>query len=92
MLVGGEEGGSLTGGLDRQVRAMIRSTFGPRRLTGMLCKERAVDLERLSALVDDSRLQPAIDGIHPLEEAAVAMRRLEAGQVRGKIALVPALA
>lgn len=90
VLVGGEEGGSLTGGLDRQLRALLRSALGRRQLTGMLCKERATDLERLAALVDDSSLTPAIDGTHPLEDAAAAMRRLEVGQVRGKIALVTA--
>ena len=88
VLVGGEQGGPLTGGLDRQLRAALRSLFGRRRLTGMLCKERAVDLERLAALVDRSSLQPALDGSHRLEDAATAMRRLEAGLVRGKIAIV----
>jgi len=30
---------------------------------------------------------PALERTHPLEEAAAAMRRLEAGAVRGKVAI-----
>ena len=47
VIVGGEEGGSWTGGLDRQLRAMVLSWFVRQRLTSFLSRERAADLERL---------------------------------------------
>lgn len=87
VLAGGEEGGVLTGGMGRQLRALARSAFGRKRLTGMLCKERAADLERLADLVDVHAISPAIDSVVPLEGARDAMLRLEAGDVRGKVVL-----
>jgi NADPH:quinone reductase-like Zn-dependent oxidoreductase len=87
VLMGGEEGGSLTGGMGRQVRALVTSFVGRQRLTGMLCKERASDLERLAELVDSSRVVPLVDSTYPLERSVAAMRELVAGRVGGKIAI-----
>ena len=41
VLVGGEEGGSLTGGMGRQLRARILSLFVRQRLTSVMCRERS---------------------------------------------------
>lgn len=87
VLVGGEEGGNLTGGLDRQLRAQILSRFVSERLTGFLCKERASDLERLSELIEAGKVTPSIDRTYPLAEVPDAMRHLHDGQARGKVAI-----
>jgi NADPH:quinone reductase-like Zn-dependent oxidoreductase len=87
VIAGGEEGGNLTGGMDRQLRALTMSLFVGQRLTGMLCKERATDLERLAELVEAGKVTPHIDRTYPLAEVPDAMRRLAAGQARGKIAI-----
>lgn len=87
VLVGGEEGGSLTGGMGRQVRALVRSVLGRRRLVGMLCKERAADLERLARLVDSAAIAPVAATTYPLDRTREAMDELVAGRVRGKIVL-----
>jgi NADPH:quinone reductase-like Zn-dependent oxidoreductase len=87
VIVGGEAGGSLTGGLDRQVRAKALSLFVGQRLTGMLCKERAVDLERLGELIEAGQVTPSIGRTFPLAQAADAMRLLDDGKARGKIAI-----
>ena len=87
VIVGGEAGGSLTGGLDRQVRAKALSLFVGQRLTGMLCKERAADLERLGELIEAGQLTASIERTYPLAQAPDAMRHLEEGKVRGKIAI-----
>jgi NADPH:quinone reductase-like Zn-dependent oxidoreductase len=87
VIVGGEEGGNLTGGMDRQLRALTMSLFVGQRLTGVLCKERAADLERLAELVEAGKLTPHIDRTYPLAEVPDAMRRLATGQARGKIAI-----
>ncbi len=87
VLVGGEEGGSWTGGMDRMLRAAVLSAFGRQRLVPLVSKEKASDLERLAALIDDGTVVPSIDRTYSLDQAPEAMRHLEAGRVRGKVAI-----
>jgi NADPH:quinone reductase-like Zn-dependent oxidoreductase len=86
VIVGGEGGGRLTG-MARQLRAVALSPFVGQRLTMLTPKERHADLERLAQLVEDGRLVPAVERTYPLEDASSAMRRLESGQVRGKLVI-----
>lgn len=44
-------------------------------------------IEALKTLVERGQIRPVIDSVYPLEKAAEAQRRLEAGGVRGKIVL-----
>lgn len=88
VVVGGENGGRWTGGLGRALRAVALSPFVGQRLAMQITKETHVDLEVLRELVDAGAVRPAIDRTYPLEQAAEAMRRLESGAVRGKIAIV----
>jgi NADPH:quinone reductase-like Zn-dependent oxidoreductase len=87
VIAGGEEGGRVAGGIDRQLRAVILSLFVGQRLTTMLCKENAADLERLTELVEAGAVTPRIDRTYPLNQAPEAMRQLEAGRVAGKVAI-----
>jgi NADPH:quinone reductase-like Zn-dependent oxidoreductase len=87
VLVGGEEGGSLTGGMDRQLRALALSLFVGQRLTGVLCKERSADLERLTEFIEAGKMTPSIDRTYPLAQVQDAMHHLVAGDVRGKVAI-----
>ena len=86
VLAGGEQGGNLTG-MGRQLRAALLSPFLRQRLTLCLSKERASDLERLKVMIEAGQVTPALDSTYPLDRAADAMRRLVAGDVRGKIAV-----
>jgi NADPH:quinone reductase-like Zn-dependent oxidoreductase len=87
VIVGGESKGSLTGGFGRSLRAPLVSLFVRPRLTMLVSKEHHADLVPLSELIDAGRLTPRIDATYPLDQAADAMRRLEAGEVRGKISI-----
>jgi NADPH:quinone reductase-like Zn-dependent oxidoreductase len=87
VIIGGEEGGNLTGGLDRQVRALTLSMFVGQRLTSLLCKERSADLERLTELIEAGTVTPSVDRTYPLAEVPDALRHLAAGKVRGKVAI-----
>jgi NADPH:quinone reductase-like Zn-dependent oxidoreductase len=87
VIVGGEEGGSLTGGMGRQLRARALSLFVRQRLTTVLCKERSADLERLTELIEAGKLTPSVDRSYPLDQVAEAMAYLDAGKARGKIAI-----
>ncbi len=87
VIVGGEEGGNFTGGFDRQIRALALSLFVSQRLTMLASKERYADLEVLSPLIENGQVTPIVDKTYPLAEVPDAMRHLEAGHARGKIAI-----
>lgn len=86
VIVGGEDSGRWTG-LRRQLRALALSPFVRQRLTIRIPKETHADIERLAELIVAGDLMPVLDKAYPLAEAADAMRYLESGQARGKIAI-----
>jgi NADPH:quinone reductase-like Zn-dependent oxidoreductase len=87
VITGGEEGGSFSGGMNRQLRAVALSPFVRQRLTMFVARQRSADLERLTGLVEAGSVTPSVDRAYPLEQVRDAVRRLEAGQVRGKVVL-----
>ncbi|HWJ51987.1 MAG TPA: NAD(P)-dependent alcohol dehydrogenase, partial [Propionibacteriaceae bacterium] len=87
VLVGGEEGGNLTGGMNRQLSALVVSIFVRQRLTMVLAKQRASDLGRLTDLLESGTVTPRIDRTYPLEETAAAMRHLVDDHPLGQIAI-----
>jgi NADPH:quinone reductase-like Zn-dependent oxidoreductase len=87
VITGGEEGGSFSGGMNRQLRALAWSPFLRQRLTAFIARQRFSDLERLTFLIEAGNVTPSIDRSYPLEEAPDAVRHLAAGQVRGKGAI-----
>jgi NADPH:quinone reductase-like Zn-dependent oxidoreductase len=87
VMVGGEEGGRWTGGMDRQLRARMLSKLVRQRLTNFVARQRSGDLERLVGLIEAGSVVPHIDRTYPLDRAADALRALEAGSARGKLAL-----
>jgi NADPH:quinone reductase-like Zn-dependent oxidoreductase len=89
VIVGGEDGGNLTGGMNRQLRAMFLSPFVRQRLKSFVAGQKASDLEQLTGFIEAGQVTPSIDRTYPLAQAPEAMRRLEAGHVRGKIAITP---
>ncbi len=88
MLVGGEGGGDWTGGtIGRQLRARLASLLSSQRLTSVIAKERASDYERLAVFLESGQVVPSVDRAYPMAEAADAVRYLESGKVRGKLAI-----
>lgn len=87
VIVGGEQGGKWTGGFGRSLRAPALSLFVSQRLTMLASKERASDQERLTDLIEGGAVTPSVDSTYPLDEVADAMRHLEGGRVRGKVAI-----
>lgn len=87
VITGGEEGGPLTGGLDRQFRALALSLFVSQKFTMIIGAEGSEDLEYLGGLLDDGSIVPAIDRSYPLELVPDAMRYFDAGNAGGKIAI-----
>jgi len=88
VIVGGEEGGAVTGGFGRSLRAPLVSPLLRRRLKMLASKERASDLERILPFLESGQVVPSIDRSYPLDQAREAMQHLEAGRARGKVAIV----
>jgi NADPH:quinone reductase-like Zn-dependent oxidoreductase len=86
VIVGGERGDAVTG-MGRQLHARILSPFVGQRLTFIVNRERQADLERLGRLVEDGVVEPALDTVYPLDQAADAVRHLVAGRTQGKVAV-----
>jgi NADPH:quinone reductase-like Zn-dependent oxidoreductase len=87
VLIGGEGGEQLTGGMGRQLRALVLSLVVRQRLTMFIAKQRAGDLEEMLPLIQTGTVTPTVDRTYPLGQAPEAMRHLEAGEARGKVAI-----
>jgi NADPH:quinone reductase-like Zn-dependent oxidoreductase len=87
VLVGGEQGGNLTGGMGRSLRGLLLTPFVAQRFAMCISKERASDLERLAGFFEAGAVVPALGHTFPLDRAPEAMRLLDSGQVRGKVAI-----
>ena len=90
VIVGGESGGRWTGGIQRQIGATLLSPFVSQRLSMFISKETHVDIERLAELIENDQIVVAADTTYRLDQVPEAMRRLEAGEARGKIAVTVA--
>jgi NADPH:quinone reductase-like Zn-dependent oxidoreductase len=89
VIVGGEGGGKLLGGLERQLGATMRSPFVRHRLAMFVAKDNGRDVQTLLDLVEQGSLRPMVDRTYPLSEAAKAMQHLEDGHARGKVVVIP---
>jgi NADPH:quinone reductase-like Zn-dependent oxidoreductase len=87
VIVGGENGGKLTGGFGRQLRAVALSPLLRQRLTMLASKERGSDLDPLTNLIEAGQVTPSLERTYPLEQVPDALRHLEAKTVRGKLAV-----
>src|SRR5450830_1166336 len=87
VITGGEDGGNLTGGMNRQLRALVLSPFVRQSLTMFLGKVRSSDLERLIELIEAGTVTSSLDRTYTLDRVPEAIDHLEAGKVRGKVAI-----
>ena len=88
VIVGGEGGGRFTGGIGRQMRALLMSPFIRQRLTMFISNESHTHIERLAQFMADGRVTPALGRRYPLEDAPNAIADLEAGKASGKSVIV----
>lgn len=87
VIVGGEGGGRLTGGIQRQFGARIRSVFTRRRLGFFISSAASGDLHGLAALVDSGAVHSTVGQVFPLASVRTAMADLVSGRIRGKAVL-----
>jgi len=88
VIVGGEGGGKLAGGIGRQLRAMLLSPFIKQRLTTFMSKENHTFMESLAEYIERGEVTPAIGQQFKLDQVPEAMRQMAAGTLRGKSAIV----
>jgi len=84
VIVGGEDGGRITGGTGRNVRAILLSLFVRQRLTAFISKESSEYLGPLAAMLADGSVTPLIGARTDLAGVADAIAHLERHGVAGK--------
>jgi NADPH:quinone reductase-like Zn-dependent oxidoreductase len=77
---------------DAPIRSLSLSSTGEslfvrQRLAMLASKEDGSWFERLTPLIEAGQVVPSIDRTHPLDQVPDAMSHLEAGRVRGKVAI-----
>jgi NADPH:quinone reductase-like Zn-dependent oxidoreductase len=87
VIAGGETDGRLLGGADRQLRAIALSPFVGQKLGTYISSENAEDLIVLKELIESGKVTPAIDRTYSLTEVPDAIRYIEEGRARGKVAI-----
>ncbi len=87
VIIGGEGGGRWLGGTDRQLRALLLLPFVSQTLRSLFSTVVAEDLQLLRELLETGKVVPVIDSTYPLSGVPDAIRHLELGHARGKIAI-----
>lgn len=86
VIVGGEGGGRLTAGFERQVLgALVVSHVVRQRVRSLISHETRADLLTLGELIEAGRVMPVVTKTLPLERAAEALRDADEGHGRGKV-------
>ena len=89
VIVGGEQGGRVLGGIERNLRALLWSPFIGQRLTAMMASEHHDVIDRLVPMAASGAVAPAVDSVVDLDGVRDAMQRLVDGEVRGKVVVRP---
>lgn len=88
VFTGGEGGNRVTGGIGRQIRAVLMSPFLKQNLKMFVSGEKHSMMVRLSEFIQSGAVIPNIGRRFALNEVPEAMRWLEAGNAEGKILIV----
>ena len=88
VITGGEGGGRFTGGIGRQLRAVMLSPFVSQRLTMFISKEHHSYIDRLAAHMESGDVVPAVNERFGLADTPDAIRQLERGGIAGKAVIV----
>lgn len=86
VMVGGPSGRWIRP-MDRMLSTWIQARRGPQRFQAFLAEVTSDDLALLAGLAVAGTVRPVIDQALPLAQAADAVRLIESGGARGKVAL-----
>ncbi|RYP88348.1 NAD(P)-dependent alcohol dehydrogenase [Nocardioides guangzhouensis] len=85
VIVGGEGGGRVLGGMGRPLAMALRAPFTHHRLVMLASREKAEHVEELARLADEGAYRPVVDRTFPLADAAKAVAHVQDGHARGKV-------
>lgn len=85
VIVGGEGGGKVIGGIQRQLWAQLLSPFVRQKLTTFIASEDAELLIALNELIEAGQVKPVIGRCYPLEDTVSAVRDLDRGGTQGRL-------
>ena len=88
LIVGGEHGGPLLGGIGRQFWAQLIAPFTGQRMGGMFGRATRGDLAVLAEAVGAGSLRPAVTRTYPLAQAGAALDDLADGRLSGKAVIL----
>ncbi len=88
VIVGGEGGNRITGGIGRQLRAMVLSRFLQQRLTTFISGADHSLIERLAAHIESGAVTPSVGATFPLAGAPQAIDQLDTGKATGKTVII----
>lgn len=88
VIVGGEDGNKLTGGIGRQLRAALLSPFVRHDLGFFIQTESAEQLEGVLAHIETGAVKPTTSHAFGLAEVPAAMEALAAGKIAGKAVIL----
>jgi NADPH:quinone reductase-like Zn-dependent oxidoreductase len=84
---GGPDEGRWIGPLSRPIKAMLLSPFVSQTLVMMMADLNKKDLNFLRDLMEKGKVTPVIDRTYKLSQTPEALRYLEKGHARGKVAI-----
>jgi NADPH:quinone reductase-like Zn-dependent oxidoreductase len=87
VVVGGETDGAVLGGLQRPLWGALTSAFRRQKVVMFVASESGADLAEITPLLESRQVRPVVDRVFALDEVPDAMRHLESGAVRGKVAI-----
>ena len=87
VLSSGDSPGRFIGPVGRIIKAVLLSPFVGQTLRPLNAKPSSADLQFLKELIEAGSVTPVIDRTYPLSETADAIRYLETGRARGKVAI-----
>jgi NADPH:quinone reductase-like Zn-dependent oxidoreductase len=85
VIIGGEGGDRVLGGLHRSFAARFLSVFSGQQLRAPFVQERAEDLDDIRQAIEDGKIKPVIDRTFSLDDTPEAIRYIHQGHARGKV-------
>lgn len=89
VIVGGEGGGAMLGGIERNLAASLINPFVPQTLGWFTSSTTSQGCAQVGALIAQGALRPAVDRIVPLDAVGDALRAMESGGLCGQAVLHP---
>lgn len=89
ILAGGEEGGPLLGGIERNLYAAIANVFTCQHLAGIFSAPTTEKLTTLVEVVAQAGIEPPVDRLVGLDGLPAGIEAMQRGELRGHVVVVP---